>query len=79
MKTEKSLYNGKTLEQIASNLPSNMIQLHKDMYLNNCKRVIECQVSGYNINEIEIIKNANFILLQPYYLEFINNTNEPNE
>ena len=75
MKTnEKNTYNGKTLEQIASNLPSNMIQLHKDMYLNNCKRVIECQVSGYNLNEIEIIKNANFILLNMYYIALTNNT-----
>ena len=75
MKTnEKNTYNGKTLEQIASNLPSNMIQLHKDMYLNNCKRVIECQVSGYNLNEIEIIKNANFILHNMYYIALTNNT-----
>ena len=75
MKTnEKNTYNGKTLEQIASNLPSNMIQLHKDMYLNNCKRVIECQVSGYNLNEVEIIKNANFILHNMYYIALTNNT-----
>ena len=71
---EQNTYNGKTLEQIASNLPSNMIQLHKDMYLNNCKRVIECQVSGYNLNEIEIIKNANFILHNMYYIALTNNT-----
>ena len=71
---EKNTYNGKTLEQIASNLPSNMIQLHKDMYLNNCKRVIECQVSGHNLNEIEIIKNANFILHNMYYIALTNNT-----
>ena len=75
MKTnEQNTYNGKTLEQIASNLPNNMIQLHKDMYLNNCKRVIECQVSGYNLNEIEIIKNANFILHNMYYIALTNNT-----
>ena len=71
MKTENSLYNSKTIEQICNNLPECMPQIHKDMYLNNCKRVIECQVSGYNINEIEIIKNANFILLKPYYIEFL--------
>ena len=75
MKTnEKNTYNGKTLEQIASNLPANMIQLHKDMYLNNCKRVIECQISGYNLNEIEIIKNANFRLMDMYYMALVNGT-----
>ena len=71
---EQNTYNGKTLEQIASNLPSNMLQFHKDMYLNNCKRVIECQVSGYNLNEIDIIKYANFILYNMYYIALTNNT-----
>lgn len=75
MKTiEQTTYNGKTLEQIENNLPSNMIQLHKDMYMNNCKKVIECQVSGYNLNEIEVIKNANFILHNMYYIALTNNT-----
>ena len=74
MKTiEQNTYNGKTLDQIASNLPSNMLQLHKDIYLNNCKRVIECQVSGYNLNEIDIIKYANFILHKIYYIALTNN------
>lgn len=67
-----NLYNGKTLEQIEANLPTKMIQLHKDMYLNNCKRVIECLASGYNLNEVDIIKNANFILIEPYYINFMN-------
>ncbi len=71
---EQNTYNGKTLEEIASNLPSNMLQFHRDMYLNNCKRVIECQVSGYNLNEIEIIKYANFILHNMYYIALTNNT-----
>ena len=71
MEAEKSLYNGKTIEEIRHNLPESMPQIHRNLYLNNCKRVIECQESGYNLNEIEMIKNSNFILLQPYYAEFL--------
>lgn len=62
-----NLYNNKTIEQIEQNLPSNMSDFHRLEYINNCKKVIERQTTGYNLNEIEGIKNYNFILIKLYY------------
>lgn len=62
-----NLYNNKTIEQISNNLPSNMPDFHRLEYLENCKKVIERQMTGYNVNEIEGIKNYNFILIKQYF------------
>ena len=62
-----NLYNNKTLEQIAGNMPESMPELHRNEYLSNCKKVIECQTSGYNLNEIDGLKNYNFILISLYF------------
>lgn len=59
-------YNGKTVEQITSNLPINMCESHKTTYITNVVRVIECQTTGYNTNEIESLKNFNFNLISLY-------------
>lgn len=59
-------YNGKTTEQIQNNLPCNMVQCHKELYMKNVNRVIEIQTTGYNKHEIEGLKNTNFLLIQLY-------------
>ena len=61
-------YNGYTLEQIENNLPPNMAEVHKLQYLNNCKQVIKNQISGYNLDYNEALKNSNFNLIL-FYLE----------
>ena len=59
-------YNGYTIEQVKNNLPKNMIEEHKQLYLNNCKEVIKNNTSGTNLNQNENIKNSNFMLIQFY-------------
>ena len=59
-------YNGYTLEEIQKNLPKNMIELHKKIYLDNCKQVIKNQLSGYNLDYNEAIKNTNFNIITFY-------------
>ena len=61
-------YNGYTLEEIQKNLPKNMIELHKKIYLDNCKQVIKNQLSGYNLDYKETIKNTNFNLITFYLI-----------
>lgn len=61
-----SLYNGKTVDQIVSNLPANIHPSHKETYLKNVARVIECQETGYNLNEVETLKYSNFLIIQMY-------------
>lgn len=61
-------YNGLTLEQIKNNFPLNMADVHKLQYLNNCKQVIKNQISGYNLDYNEALKNYNFNLIL-FYLE----------
>lgn len=60
MKT--GLYNGMTLEQIESNLHKNMIPLHREQYLNNCKEVIRNEEAGFNLDYCQAIRNTNFNL-----------------
>jgi hypothetical protein len=64
--TDRELYNGYTLEQIESRLNPAMTDYHKQDYLNNCKRVIECQISGMNTQDIESLKSYNFNLTRLY-------------
>jgi hypothetical protein len=59
-------YNGYTLEEIKKNFPKNMIELHKKMYLDNCKQVIKNELSGYNLDYNEAIKNTNFNIIKFY-------------
>jgi hypothetical protein len=62
--SDKPLYNGRTIEQIRNNMHPNMCAAWIDSYIDNCTRVIECQMSGKNLNEIEDLKNYNFNLLK---------------
>ena len=59
-------YNGHTIEEIEAMPFIGWSECHKKEYINNCKRVIECQTSGYNLNEIECLKNSNFNLVRFY-------------
>jgi len=64
---DRSKYNGRTPEQIKNNLPGNMAGRHKALYMKRVDRVIRCQQSGMNINEIEAIKNSNHELHKLYH------------
>lgn len=66
MKADPTKYNGYTLQEIEKNLNPSMIDIHKQDYLNNCKAVINRQTTGYNLNEIEGLKNYNFNLIKIY-------------
>jgi len=60
------LYNGKTLDQIAANLPANMPEIHREQYLNDCKFVIENETAGFNIDYCQLVRNSNFRLIEFY-------------
>lgn len=62
----KHLYNNNTLEHISSNLPTNMPECHKVEYINTCKRVIDIQLSGYNLEQIETLMSYNHRLISLY-------------
>ena len=64
---DRSKYNGKEPQQIADNLPDNMPKAHREIYMKGVDRVISCQRSGYNLNEIEAIKNHNHELHKLYH------------
>lgn len=66
---EACLYNGKTIEEIRENMPDWFPKVHQYLYIKNCERVIECQKSGYNLNEIEPLKNFNHELFKSYIPE----------
>jgi hypothetical protein len=62
----EGLYNGRTLEEISNNFPANMIQLHKDMYLDNCKEVIKNEGEGFNLDYCQLVRYSNFLLIEFY-------------
>lgn len=64
MKTET--YNGKTLEEIEANLHPDMIPLHRDQYLNNCKEVIKNESAGFNLDWCQQVRYTNFLLTEFY-------------
>jgi len=64
---DKPLYNGMTIEQIENNIRESMSNIHEKEYLDNCRQVITNQMTGYNLNQIDSIKNYNFDLTM-YYL-----------
>jgi len=66
MKTLK-FYRGYTLRQVLEKLPKQMTRQEKRDYINNCKRITECQNTGFNLNDIEPLQNYNFLLIN-YYL-----------
>lgn len=59
-------YNGKTLEQIADNFHPNMPQIHRELYLNNCKEVIKNEYEGFNLDYCQPLRNSNFLLTEFY-------------
>lgn len=59
-------YNGKTAAQVEANLPVNMCASHRETYMKNVAKVIECETTGYNLHEVESIKNFNFYLISLY-------------
>jgi hypothetical protein len=61
-----ALYNGMTLEQIENNLHPNMIPIHREQYLNNCKEVIKNENAGFNLDWCQQVRFANFLLTENY-------------
>jgi hypothetical protein len=59
-------YNGKTLEEIEANLHPDMPQIHRDLYLNNCKEVINNEAAGVNLDYCQTLRNSNFLLTNFY-------------
>lgn len=62
----RSTYNGYTLEQVEKMPFKGWIEAHKRIYIENCKRVIQCLESGLNRHDIELCKNENFLLVKMY-------------
>ena len=59
-------YNGKNLEQIEKNLPASMIEEHKQLYIENCKYVINNEAQKMNLDYCQTVRNANFNLILFY-------------
>lgn len=65
LKHSKATYNGIKLDQVYSNLPTNMAPSHKDEYMNNCIEVWRAENSGYTA---ESLKFRNFVLINHYLI-----------
>lgn len=60
------IYNGRTFIQIVRNLNPKMIKIHKKQYLKTCLEVHRNEISGYNLDYNQTLRNANFILIKFY-------------
>lgn len=58
------MYNGKTIEQIESNLPINMHPVDKERYLKNVTEYIK--LGNTNKGYKECILNTNFEIIKQY-------------
>lgn len=61
-------YNNYSIAEIKKMPFTGWINEHKKQYIDNCKKVIDCQMSGYNLQDIEYYKNFNFLLTKSYQL-----------
>jgi len=66
MNTTAPIYNGKSIRQILSNLPKNMIKKHKKDYINNCVFVFKNESEGYNLDYCKLVRDSNFRLISFY-------------
>jgi hypothetical protein len=60
------LYNGLTIAQVANNLPPDMTEEHKELYLNNCRFVVQNEYFGTNLKYCQFVRNSNFNLINFY-------------
>lgn len=63
---ETIIYNGKTLEQIKSNFPPNMPEIHRVQYINNCIEVFRNESEGINLGYCQAVMNTNFLIISIY-------------
>lgn len=56
------LYNGYTLEEVKQR--TSFLGSFQKNYIENVVRVIDCQMSGLNLHEIDSCKNYNFELIK---------------
>lgn len=61
-----SKYNNYTLDQIKRMPFAGWHEMDKKSYIQNCKEVIDIQMSGVNLGMIECLKNANFNITKRY-------------
>ena len=66
MKTTDPIYNGYSIRYIISHFPGGMIKDHKKDYIKNCIEVYKNELSGYNLDYCNSIRNYNFNMIRFY-------------
>jgi len=66
MNTQIKIYNNLSIRQILNKLPLGMAKMHKMLYINNCIFIYKNEPNGYNLGYCELIRNANFNLINLY-------------
>lgn len=59
-------YNGHTIEKIEAMPFTGWAIADREMYIKNCREVIEMQLSGVNLGMIECLKNTNHYIAKQY-------------
>lgn len=67
--SETVIYNGLNIRQILERLPKKLrkFKIHRNLYIQNCIEVYNCEKSKMNLNYANCIRNSNFILLKMYF------------
>lgn len=78
METEL-IYNGKTLREIENNLPKNISDAEKELYLKNIREIISIEKSGKNKGVAESLKNYNFAMIDRLNKEVVSNGKHTNK
>ena len=66
MKTTDPIYNGYSIRYIISNLPEGMIKDHKKESIKNCIEVYKNELSDYNLDYCNSMRNYNFNMIRFY-------------
>ena len=75
MKTTDPIYNGYSIRYIISHFPKGMIKDHKKDYIKNCIEIYKNEISGYNLDYCNSMRNYNFNMIKFYLCLNKNKTN----
>lgn len=68
MKTTEKIYNDYSIRDMLRRMPEGLrkFKRHRNLYIQNCLEVYECESKGFNLSYAQCIRNSNFNLLKTY-------------
>jgi hypothetical protein len=69
IKSTDKIYNGLSIREILTRMPTGLreFKLHRNIYINNCIFVYECERDKVNLEYSNATRNTNNLIIKMYY------------